>query len=357
MISSVKDLYPDIKERYDLSELFAQVYSFPGLDVLLRSNSTELVDLLNTVYHGFKFEETEEQLSWLEAAPTVYHGFKSGEIAGSDPIALYLLNESGQFLTVDPGFDSFVCSVPDQVLSFWGAQLMCNHLYRSNLLFLHGSVLERDGKAYIFLGDSNSGKSTTILKLREEGFIFFSDEFAPIDLTSGFIHPFPRSFLLRSDSARLIPGLSDRLAELPSFNDYQELDRETEEPVRRFIIIPELIYQRTGRSPSPVGGIFFLDKFGTEETSISALSATDGLEKLLDHSVNSRYLSIEDRDQAFSTIAAILKDSPVFSLHPGPLDENPGIMAWAIKRAVDHGRPIQTGDLELVIQRCGELMR
>ena len=333
MISSVKDLYPDIKERYDLPGLPGQFYSFPGQKVLLRSNSPGLIDFLNEVYHGFK----------------------SDEIAGSDPITLYLLKESGQFLTVDPGFDSFTCSVPDQVLSFWGAQLMCNHLYRSHLLFLHGSVLERDGKAYIFLGESNAGKSTTILNLREEGFIFFSDEFAPIDLTSGFILPFPRSFLLRSDGIRLIPELSDRLAELPSFNDYQELDRETGEPVRRFIIIPKLIYQRTGKFPSPVGGIFFLDKFGTEETSVRAISAADGLEKLLDHSVNSLYLSIENRDRAFSTIAAILKNSPAFSLHPGPLDEDPEIMARTINQAVDHGRPIQTDDLDQVIQRCREL--
>jgi hypothetical protein len=333
MISSVKDLYPNIKERYDLPGLPGQVYSFPGQEVLLRSNSPELIDLLNEVYHGFK----------------------SDEIAGSDPITLYLLKESGQFLTVDPGFDSFICSVPDQVLSFWGAQLMCNHLYRSHLLFLHGSVLERDGKTYLFLGESNAGKSTTILKLRKEGFIFFSDEFAPIDLTSGFICPFPRSFLLRSDGIRLISDLSDRLAELPSFNDYQEIDRETGKPVRRFIIIPELVYQRTGKSPSPVGGIFFLEKFGSKKTAVSPLSAADGLEKLLDHSVNSRYLSIKNRERAFSAIAAILNNSPAFSLHPGPLDEDPEIMARIINQAVDHGRPIQTGDLDQVIQRCREL--
>ncbi len=357
MISSVKDLYPDIKERYDLSEIPGQAYSFPGQEVVLRSNSSELIELLNAVYYGFKSGGTEERLSRLEAAPTVYHGFKSGASVGRDPITLYLLKESGKFLTVDPGFDSFTCSVPDQVLSFWGAQLMCNHLYRSPLLFLHGSVLERDGKAYLFLGDSNAGKSTTILKLREEGFVFFSDEFAPIDLASGFIHPFPRSFLLRSDGIRLIPELSDGLAELPFFNDYQELNRETGRPVRRFIIIPELIYQRTGKFPSPVGGIFFLEKFGSEETLVSPLTAAGSLEKLLDHSVNSRYLSIADRDRAFATIAAILKDSPAFSLHPGPLDEDPKAMARTIKRAVDHGQPIQTGDLDQVIQRCRELLR
>ncbi len=334
MISSVKDLYPEIKERYDLLGLPGQAYSFPGEELFLRSNSPELIDLLNAVYHGFK----------------------SGEIAGRDPITLYLLKEGDKFVTVDPGFDSFTCSVPDQVLSFWGAQLMCNHLYRSPLLFLHGSVLERDGKAYLFLGDSNAGKSTTILKLREEGFVFFSDEFAPIDLASGLIHPFPRSFLLRSDGIRLIPELSDGLAEQPFFNDYQELDRETGRPVRRFIIIPELIYQRTGKSPSPVGGIFFLKKFGSEETSANPLSAADALEKILDHSVNSRYLSIEDRDRAFTAIAAILKDSPAFSLHPGPLDEDPKFLAQTIINTVDQGHPIEPEDLDLVLKRCRELI-
>jgi len=335
MIRSVKDLYQEIKVRYELSEIPGQVYSFPGQDILLRSNSPELINLLNAVYHRFR----------------------SGNIAGREPIILYLLKEGGQFLTVDPGFDSFTCSVSDQVLSFWGAQLMCNHLYRSHLLFLHSSVLERDGRVYIFLGTSSAGKSTTILKLRKEGFVFFSDEFAPIDLTSGFIHPFPRSFLLRSDGVRLIPELSNGLADLPFFNDYQELNRKTGEPVPRFIVTPDLIYNRIGANPAPVGGIFFLEKFGSEETMVNPLPAAVGLEKLLDHFVNSRYLSIENQHGALSAIAAILKNSPAFSLHPGPLGEDPEIMARTINQAVDRGRPIQIGDLELVIKRCGELLK
>jgi hypothetical protein len=366
MINSVKDLYPAIKERYDLLELPGQGYSFPGQDVLLRSNSPELIDLLNEVYHGFRSGGIEVAGSGLprketfgmqaETPPTVCHGFKSGEPAGTDPITLYLLKESDQFLTVDPGFDSFTCSVPDQVLSFWGAQLMCNHLYRSHLLFLHGSVLARDGRAYIFLGDSNTGKSTTTLKLREEGFGFFSDEFAPIDLTSGLIHPFPRSFLLRSDGTRLTPELSAGLADLPFFNDYQELDRETGKPVRRFIVIPELLYTEIGKIPLPVGGIFFLDKFGSEETALRPLTAALALEKLLDHSVNNRYLSIENRDRAISAITTILKNSPAFILHSGPLNEDPGAMAETINRAVDNARSIETGDLDLILERCRELL-
>jgi len=334
MISSVKDLYPAIKKRYNLSKIPGQVYTFPGQEVLLRSNFPELIDLLNAVYHEFKSERRP----------------------GRDPVTLYILKEQDQFLTVDPGFDSFTCSVPDQALSFWGAQLMCNHLYRSHLLFLHGSVLERDGRAYIFLGESNRGKSTTTLKLREEGFGFFSDEFAPIDLASGFIHPFPRSFLLRSDGARLIPELSAGLADLPFFNDYQELDRETGKPVRRFIVIPELLYPEIGEYPRPVGGIFFLDRFRPEETAIRPLTAARALEKLLDHSVNNRYLSIEDRDRAISAIATILRNSPAFILHSGPLNEDPGAMAGTINRAVDHALAIETGDLDIILQRCRELL-
>ena len=63
MIRSVKDLYQEIKVRYELSEIPGQIYSFPGQDVLLRSNFPELTNLLNAVYHGFK----------------------SGDIAGRDP--------------------------------------------------------------------------------------------------------------------------------------------------------------------------------------------------------------------------------------------------------------------------------
>jgi len=162
---------------------------------------------------------------------------------------------------------------------------MCNHLYRSHLLFLHGSVLGKDGRAYIFLGESNTGKSITTLKLRDEGFVFFSDEFAPIDLVSRSIHPFPRSLLIRSAGVRLIPELSADLDDMSFFNDYQELDRETGKPIRRFIIIPELLYNEIGRSPIPVGGIFFLDKFGSEKSGVRELPADIALEKLIGHLV------------------------------------------------------------------------
>ena len=102
MISSVKDLYPSIRERHDLSKLTGAAYSFVGQEVLLRSNSPALIDLLNLVYQEFRTETG----------------------AGADAVTLFLLEEKDQFATIDPGFDSFTCSVPDQVLSFWGAQLM-----------------------------------------------------------------------------------------------------------------------------------------------------------------------------------------------------------------------------------------
>ncbi|MEA1928772.1 MAG: hypothetical protein U9N73_11260 [Candidatus Auribacterota bacterium] len=332
MISSVKDLYPSLREKYDLSEFPGQGYAFPGQDVMLRSNSPELIALINAVYHEFK----------------------SGEGAGKDTTTLYLLNEKGQYLTIDPGYDSFVTSSPDQIVSFWGAQLMGNHLYRSHFLFLHSSVLAREGKAYIFPGESRAGKSTTILKLRDNGFSFFSDEFAVIDLASGLIHPFPRSFLLRGNPHQIIPELTDRLNDLPVFNDYQELDRETGEPIRRIIVFPELIYAKTDKKPVPVGGIFFLDKF-RGETVITTLPAAGALEKIIDHSVNSRYLSPENQAAAISALTAILKDSPAFTLQPGPIDEDPKFLARTINRAVEDGQAIQTGDLDLVLQRIIQL--
>lgn len=137
MIRCVKDLSPELEYR-DLP-LKRSRYRFLDLSLEIRSNSRSLSSLADGIYGAFRSSET-----------------------GPETIVTYLLEEMEDFetpyRTIDPGFDSFLCSDPGRAVSFWGAQMMCNHLFRLPFLFIHGAVLESAGRAFIFIGQSGGGR-------------------------------------------------------------------------------------------------------------------------------------------------------------------------------------------------------
>jgi hypothetical protein len=68
---------------------------------------------------------------------------------------------------------------------------------RRDLYFVHGAVLEFAGHAFMLVGASGSGKSTTTWALLHHGFGYFSDELAPVDLQTLDIHPYPHALCLK----------------------------------------------------------------------------------------------------------------------------------------------------------------
>lgn len=70
---------------------------------------------------------------------------------------------------------------------------------RSDLLFLHAAVLEREGVATLFVASSGFGKSTICWSLLHHGFRYMSDELAPIDVQAMRVAPFPLAITLKSD--------------------------------------------------------------------------------------------------------------------------------------------------------------
>lgn len=66
-----------------------------------------------------------------------------------------------------------------------------------DFLFLHAAVAVRDGAALLVSGPSGAGKTTLLLQLARRGFTVYSDEFAPVDLKSGQVSPFPRAIAVK----------------------------------------------------------------------------------------------------------------------------------------------------------------
>ena len=81
---------------------------------------------------------------------------------------------------------------------------------RPDLLFLHAAALERDRAAWLVVGASGAGKSTTAWGLLHHGFNYLSDELAPIDLDTLEVLPYPHALCLkrRPPPPYLIPAES-----------------------------------------------------------------------------------------------------------------------------------------------------
>jgi hypothetical protein len=62
---------------------------------------------------------------------------------------------------------------------------------RPDLLWIHGGVAAHDGRALLLPATSGNGKSTLIAELLKYGWIYLSDEVAPIDPVTCRVFPFP----------------------------------------------------------------------------------------------------------------------------------------------------------------------
>lgn len=70
--------------------------------------------------------------------------------------------------------------------------------HRPDLYFMHAAALSyRDG-AFLLIGRSGSGKSTTCWGLLHHGCGYLSDELAPIDLNGYLVQPYPHALCLKS---------------------------------------------------------------------------------------------------------------------------------------------------------------
>jgi len=72
--------------------------------------------------------------------------------------------------------------------------LLYTTLVRSlaEVYLLHAAVVERDGRAWVVSGPAGSGKTSLGRALVARGFGFMSDDLAPLAVSDGRIHPFPR---------------------------------------------------------------------------------------------------------------------------------------------------------------------
>ncbi len=132
----------------------------------------------------------------------------------------YVIIRDGQRTTAVPKTDSPVLVLEDVLMADLAKEI-------PGLLLLHAAVLARDNSAVLFPGPSGAGKSTLSLALASRGWVYLSDEIAPVNKQDLRVRPFLRGIRLRPASFKFFPHLREvanapregrhflRLSELP----------------------------------------------------------------------------------------------------------------------------------------------
>jgi hypothetical protein len=70
-------------------------------------------------------------------------------------------------------------------------------------IFVHAGVVGWRGQAIVIPGKSFSGKSTLVAALVRAGAVYYSDEYAVLDL-AGRVHPYPKPLSIRDENGRSV---------------------------------------------------------------------------------------------------------------------------------------------------------
>lgn len=116
----------------------------------------------------------------------VHRNFSALETDETDfDVALCVHTDSAGYRLSVAGEDQGVCfDATELIYEVEGRVVVQAQLLQPQLVFMHASALEMDGKAILLVGESGAGKSTLCWALTQCGFRYLSDELAPLSATA-----------------------------------------------------------------------------------------------------------------------------------------------------------------------------
>ena len=195
---------------------------------------------------------------------------------------------------------------------------------RPDLLFLHAAALERDGCAYVLVGESGHGKSTAAWGLSYHGFRYLSDELSPVDLGSLSVDAYPRALCLKRR-----PPLPYRL---PSA---QVLD------LGPTIHVPvSALPGGRASAPCPLGAVLFV-RYGEErrESELCPLGAAEAAARMYVSTLN----ALAHPAQGVDAVLRVVRNVPCFSLDVADLGSACGLVSRLALRMQPHMGDLASG--------------
>ena len=204
----------------------------------------------------------------LSSAMSIFGGMLSstpiGTPAGTIEIATDAhglgIEENG--LTAEERFDSPAAAVRDMY------HRAVKQLIGSSpgLLWIHGGVVAKNGKALLFTAPSGQGKSTLVAYFVAQGWTYLSDELAPIDPSAATVLPFP-----------IVPYMRDSQRNDLALEEVRALDK----------IQVRLAEDAIGKTALPLSGIYFLSYLpATTDAEITHCPPSLAVVEMLRNSLN-----------------------------------------------------------------------
>lgn len=169
---------------------------------------------------------------------------------------------------------------------------------RTDLYFVHSSVVERDGRAVMIVAESGTGKSTTAWALLRHGFSYLSDELAPIDPASLEVHPYPHALCLKAAPPEpySLPG------------DTVSTERTLHIPVTA---LPSPVV----KEPRPLHTLIFLRRDMASVPALAELSPAEAGARLYVNTLN----ALAHPGNGLETAVRIASAVPAYTLNAGDL--------------------------------------
>ena len=203
-------------------------------------------------------------------------------------------HDSAGFRVVDPDGAEVVLPSQDDVLFHIDKHVtIALQLQRPDLFFLHAAVVSGRGYAAVIAAPSGTGKSTLTLALARSGFVYLSDELAPIDVESGSVLPFRHALCLKSTppDPLLLPMTAVRIG-------------------ARYHIPTSALGAVDDVSVQPIGVFIFAERHSTEGSVSRRLSQAEAVARLMANALN----PAAHRNDGLDAAVSLCNRIPAFAL-------------------------------------------
>lgn len=187
-------------------------------------------------------------------------------------VAIFLI-ENGNSITVMPTKES-----PDYCRLYLLGTCMGAVLMQREILPLHGSAIEIDGKAYAIVGDSGAGKSTLATAFLKKGYKLLSDDVISINFS-------------KRNEPIVTPAYPQQKLWIESLNQFG-MESEYYSPIvesEKKFSVP--VAEQFNQQKLPLAGIFELIKNDQTSINISAVKNMERFNMLFQHTYRNFFLS------------------------------------------------------------------
>lgn len=176
-------------------------------------------------------------------------------------------------------------------------------------LAVHAGVVARGGRAALFAAPPQHGKSTLTLGLVRRGWRYLSDEFALLEPSSGYVHPYPKAICVKEGSFAVLNelGLSGGGRK---FYDKGKKGRVT-------FVRPSDCHEDAHGKVCPIGSVFFCRYEPGAAPRVTRVSRADAVLRLTRVTFNFR----KYRVRGVEMLADVVRNAECYELTSGELSK------------------------------------